>query len=485
MEGVGEFAFEVSFDQFGVKEKVGKVVFFYNADTVIANTVQQLYLIVGLSVIKTFIFWLIINYWGKRLIHTPLSKMTKMCDLVGSEGDQIDYKRQITSDDEMSKLETAFINLIRRIKQLAEISNAKTAFLSNMSHEFRTPLNTIIGYSEIILEDSDLDELNKEEFFSDVTSINTAGKHLLHIVNSALDISKIEAGQMSLALSEVSIDGLAKEIEAIVGSLMIPQRNRFQMEVDVGEDSFYTDIGRLRQVLLNLIGNAAKFTEDGSITLSFTDQLTGGDAELVIKVTDTGMGIATENLERIFEKFIQVHDITKDPVSGTGLGLALSKSLIDCLGGKIEVQSELGSGTTFTVTLPYKDPGKEICDKSLPKTLIVDDDPDIRHYLSDLLSEHFQCDLVGDGQAALSLLAEREYFALFVDLHMVPMDGFELISNIKENGVRPTKVFMMTGSTVSHYLARAESINIDAILEKPFDTEALFTTLGIDKKEAA
>jgi signal transduction histidine kinase len=227
-------------------------------------------------------------------------------------------------------------------------NQAKSQFLSNMSHELRTPLNAVIGYSEMLSEE--LEEKGVVEFLPDLGKINMAGKHLLSLINDVLDISKIEAGKMELFFTDIDLKQLLSEIEVMAKPLAATKHNRFILKCSPLVQSLHNDPTKLRQCLLNLIGNACKFTEDGVVTLNVEPIELEGKPGIKFDVIDTGVGISEENLNRLFQAFVQV----ASPLAqgGTGLGLYLTLKFSHMMGGKISVLSVIDKGTTFTMTLP-------------------------------------------------------------------------------------------------------------------------------------
>ncbi|MCB9566605.1 MAG: AAA family ATPase [Myxococcales bacterium] len=241
----------------------------------------------------------------------------------------------------------------RRAQIAAEAANrAKSTFLANMSHELRTPLNAIIGYSELLTEDA-LDA-GAPHLVDDLGRIGQAAHHLLSIIADILDISKIEAGRMSVSLEPVDLDALVDELAAIIGPEIARGGNKLVIVRDPGIHRIASDATKIRQILLNLLGNAARFTAKGEIRLSLrlVDDPAAGARRLELAVADTGIGIRPELLQTIFEPFRQADDSPTRIYGGAGLGLAISRRLAHLLGGDIDVESEVGRGSTFVVTLP-------------------------------------------------------------------------------------------------------------------------------------
>ncbi|RLB75061.1 MAG: hypothetical protein DRH06_08675 [Deltaproteobacteria bacterium] len=240
---------------------------------------------------------------------------------------------------------------LRQAREVAEEANlAKSRFLANMSHELRTPMNAIIGYSEMIMEESeDIDQL---EFIPDLKRIQGAGKHLLALINDILDLSKIEAGKMDLYLETFDLEQMLNGIKIAADTLVAEKGNLFVLNSSLPLKKMTSDLTKVRQTLLNLISNAAKFTKDGTVTLVTRRKVVADREWIEFCVTDTGIGIAENKLGILFDEFTQADDSTTRNYGGTGLGLAITKRFCEMLGGTISVKSQLGAGATFTICLP-------------------------------------------------------------------------------------------------------------------------------------
>lgn len=296
-------------------------------------------------------------------IITTIGLLGTVAALSGLKVYQLRRAAQAARDAEQSAVESeqaaiasersardAEATLREALAQAEEASQAKSQFLANMSHELRTPLNAIIGYAELLREDTDTPEVEQ-----DLTRIQTAGQHLLGLVNDILDLGKIEAGQMQVAMEEVALVPLLSEVAETVLPAVQTQGSELTLQVNPAIGSMATDPIRLRQVLLNLLSNAAKFTVGGQITLSAVrrpSEAPGAPDVLSFAVADTGIGIAPEAIERLFEPFVQGEGAASNRYGGTGLGLALSAHFARLLGGQLDVQSRPGRGSTFTLIVP-------------------------------------------------------------------------------------------------------------------------------------
>jgi signal transduction histidine kinase len=263
--------------------------------------------------------------------------------------------------DELGRLVDAFNGMLAQIRRrdealteardhAEEVSRTKSAFLANMSHELRTPLNAIIGYSEILQEDAA--RTGQEALVPDLVKIHGAGRHLLGLINDILDLSKIEAGKMTIHVEAFDVGVVLRDVQSTVMPLVEKNGNTLDIERadDVGE--MRSDVTRLRQVLLNLLSNACKFTTNGRVVLAARLQEVDGRTVVVFSVRDSGIGMTAEQVARLFRPFTQADSSTTRRYGGTGLGLAISRAFCQMLGGDIVVESEPGQGSTFIVTVP-------------------------------------------------------------------------------------------------------------------------------------
>jgi signal transduction histidine kinase len=257
------------------------------------------------------------------------------------------YRKIEEDQKEIVKANTE-LNLARLDADLA--NKAKSVFLANMSHELRTPLNAIIGYGEILMEEGE--SMEGKEFMPDLERIVSSARHLLQLINEVLDLSKIEAGKMTLHVEKIEVPKLVRELKTLIAPQINKGNNRLDVNVDEKLLDVYTDEMKLRQSLVNVLGNAAKFTQNGKITLDIKCEIANDDEWVVFSVTDTGIGMTEEQQIKVFDVFTQADETTTKQYGGTGLGLAISKKTCRLLGGDIYVTSKVGEGSSFSIKLP-------------------------------------------------------------------------------------------------------------------------------------
>jgi signal transduction histidine kinase len=290
------------------------------------------------------------SFWHGSMISTLFGCLTFGYITLISAGAR-SFNRGIVGAIRLQLENAALVDGLRAAKEAAEAANrTKSQFLAHMSHELRTPLNAVIGYSEILLEDAK--EEGGDEPLSDLRRINSAGRHLLSLVNDVLDLSKIEAGRMELVMAPVDPDRFIQDIIETCRPLIADHGNELVIERGSDLGSFIGDATKLRQVVLNLVSNAAKFTENGAITLSVARKRQADGDWLTVAVRDTGIGISPENLAKLFTNFTQADPLIGQKYGGTGLGLALSQRLCRLMGGEIVSESLVGRGSCFTIRIP-------------------------------------------------------------------------------------------------------------------------------------
>ncbi len=379
---------------------------------------------------------------------------------------------------------------LAKARDAAEAANrAKSAFLANMSHELRTPMNAIIGYSEMLLEEAD--ELTKEEFLPDLERIRNAGKHLLDLINDILDLSKIEASKVELYLERFDVRQVVTELAPTVEPLAGKRGNTLQVEVADGVGGMIADLTRVRQVLLNLLSNACKFTEDGRVRLGAWRETRAEGDRIRFRVTDTGIGMTPEQASRVFGEFVQADASTTRKYGGTGLGLAISKKLCALMGGDITVESEAGRGTAFTVDLPAvvgalaleaeaAAPPDEVPARAKaperPRVLVIDDDPAALDIVQRLLErEGFTVATARSGHEGLELAGQLRPAVIVLDVLMPGMDGFTVLETLKEDeALAEIPVVMLS---ILDDQATAFSLGAAEYLSKPVDRDALLATV--------
>lgn len=308
---------------------------------------------------------LIVAWWISRAYTHPFTVLADAMKASDVQQNQYQYV-STQAKNEIADLYHGYNKLIRQIEittdgmwqaishkeQSDEANHAKSMFLANMSHELRTPLNAIIGYSEIIEEIAD--GTSQEEVVNGAGNIIASGKHLLSLINSILDLSKIEAGKMDVHLEPISVNDIVCELVSTISPLIDKKHNKLNVTISDNVDYITSDHTKLRQVLINLISNANKFTSDGNINIRVWKARRYGADWCHINIQDTGIGMAPETLSKLFTPFTQADSTTTRNFGGTGLGLAICKQFCQMLGGEINVESELGGGSSFTVSLPVK-----------------------------------------------------------------------------------------------------------------------------------
>ena len=335
-------------------------------------------------------------------------------------------------------------------KEAAEVANrTKSAFLANMSHELRTPLNAIIGYSELLQEEAE--DLGNDDLLPDLQKIRTAGKHLLALINDVLDISKVEAGKMELSFVEFDVAELLSQVIDTVRPSVEKNDNTLKVTIERALGRMYADDTKLKQVLVNLLSNAGKFTQGGEVVLHARVERGAHDDRLRLSLSDSGIGMSDEQMSRLFQPFMQADSSTTRKYGGTGLGLAITRRFCELMGGAIRVESVLGEGTTFHVTLPMRRPEvafepDERQSERGDVVLVIDDDPTMH----DLLRRYLRADgfeVVGarTGADGIRLARELRPSVITLDVVMPGADGWSVLAELKKDSAcQDIPVVMLT-----------------------------------------
>ncbi len=395
---------------------------------------------------------------------------------VPMRGDDGQVREWVGTDTDITERRDAEAALVTAKEQAEDANRAKSQFLANMSHELRTPLSAVIGYAEMLEEE--IEDLGATGLLDDVRKIRGNARHLLSLINDVLDLSKIEAERMTTYAEEFLPGGLARDVVSTVGGLVAKKENR--LTLDLGDEAalgrMHTDQVKLRQCLLNLIGNAAKFTENGDITLHIRREAD----RFRFSVSDTGIGMTPEQLSNLFERFAQADASTTRKFGGTGLGLAITRAFARLLGGDVTVESEEGRGSTFTIEIPAVLPESEpesahdaaapIGDNHL--VLVIDDDANQRELLTRFLErQNFAVRTAIDGKSGLALANELKPRAILLDVMMPQMDGWSVLTHLKADpelaGIPVVLVTFVDDPALGETLGAAE------LIPKPVDWDRL------------
>ena len=369
--------------------------------------------------------------------------------------------------------------LSEALKAAEQANKAKTAFLSNMSHEIRTPMNAIIGLDNIALSDSDISNKTKEY----LEKIGTSAHHLLSIINDILDMSRIESGRMIIHSEEFSFSKLMEQLSAIIGGQCRNKGIDFENHINGGIDEYYIgDSMKLRQILINILGNAVKFTSQGGKVSMNVEEVTRfeGNSTLKFIISDTGIGMSEDYLPRIFDAFSQEDSSSTNQYGSTGLGMPITKSLVELMNGNIEVESEKGKGTTFTVTVTLKHSSRKYSEDSVDElspqdmvVLVIDDDPVACEHAELVLGQvGINCDCANSGEEALEMVkvqhARREpYNLILVDWKMPGMDGIETTRRIREIVGDEMAIIILTSYNWDDVAEEAKVAGVDSFVAKP------------------
>ena len=377
-----------------------------------------------------------------------------------------------------------------------EANRAKSQFLANMSHELRTPMNAVIGYSEMLEEEAE--DQGLDDFIPDLQRIRSAGRHLLQLINDVLDLSKIEADKVELYPENIHVLALLEEIAATVKPLVEENKNTLSVVNESSPEVIFADATKLRQVIMNLLSNAAKFTQSGEIKVISKAVNEQGTDWLIIDITDTGIGMTAEQIDRLFQPFSQADASTTREFGGTGLGLVISRRYCEMMGGSLEVESEADRGSRFTVRLPVNaGDTKPATEDNQPVTspvtaaestanngagmaptiLVIDDDESVRDLMHRLLSRGgYHVVTAADGETGLQLARKLKPSVITLDVIMHYPDGWTVLQQLKsEPALADIPVVMQT---VLDEKQKGYTLGAADYLSKPIDRKRLLDVVG-------
>ena len=409
---------------------------------------------------------------------------------------RLDLERRVA--ERTGELQQANIELQARTRELAEASRVKSQFLANVSHEIRTPMNGIVGMARL-LQESALAPAQRE--YAEI--IVSSAQSLLRIIDDILDSSKIEAGVLELHVSDFDLRRVVDDVMRLLAPEARAKGIGLSAAVDPAvAEAVRGDPGRVRQALVNLVGNAVKFTEEGAVTVLVEPVRGAGETHMVrFEVRDTGIGISADARDRLFRPFSQADSSTTRRFGGTGLGLAISRRLVEMMGGRVEVRSEEGKGSTFSFTVPLEpaDPAAvaranaeaaaaaslpDVADSTVPRRgrVLVAEDNAVNQKVTVRMLERlgFAAHLVGTGQEAAAAARRERYDAILMDGQMPGMDGYEATSRIRayEGPVRHTPIIALTAGAMRADRERCMAAGMDDYLAKPISPEQLEAVLG-------
>ncbi len=419
--------------------------------------------------------------------HLPGGKWYRSEGFETSEGGIVSIFTDITAEKAHEAELDKLVEELGVARDAALDANAaKSQFLANMSHELRTPLNAIIGYSELLMDD--LEDEGQDDFIPDLKKIQSAGQHLLGLINDILDLSKIEVGKVELFVETIDVKDLLGDVVNTIQPMVTKNNNKLDIQIPEDIGTIQSDLTKLRQNLFNLLSNASKFSENSTITVS-AKKIPGEKGELLeLRVTDQGIGMSPEQIEKVFEPFTQADASTSKKFGGTGLGLTITREFSRKMGGDIYVESELGKGTTFVMTIaadataPLEQPEKTTAQYSAnvsgdaPLVLIIDDDPNVRDLLCrNLSAAGYRTEEADGGTIGLEKAKQMRPDIITLDVVMPRVDGWSVLSELKADPETQNIPVVMV--TIVEDKNLGFSLGASEYLSKPVDRKKLVETI--------
>ncbi|MCM1307745.1 MAG: response regulator [Butyrivibrio sp.] len=452
------------------------LLFLIPSEYVAANTVGMVR-----AVVRALVLFVVVLLMLLVLAAVAFAQQHSSARLFKQEQINLKHQKEMNQrlEESNSMLASAKETAEQALRIAEEANRAKSSFLSNMSHDIRTPMNAIIGFSTLLTRDAE----NPEKVREYTKKITSSGQHLLGLINDVLDISKIEAGKTTLNQSEENIVDLIGDLDGIIRPQMKAKGHTFEvLSRDIKHEQVIMDKLRLNQILLNLLSNAVKYTPDGglvTLTVRELPQTTGAIANYRFTVEDNGYGMSPEYLKTIFDTFTREEDSITNKIQGTGLGMAITKNLIDLMGGTIAVESEKGKGTKFTVDLGLHISEEEMdqsfwANHNITRILAVDDEEvTCRNIQLSMEGTGVTVDYALDGKSTLEKIrqSEREndpYSLVLVDWQMPGMDGIETARRIRGEALEHTPIIILTTYDWSELEDSDAVTAVDAFLAKPF-----------------
>ena len=419
----------------------------------------------------------------------------KLCTVLVANRDVTEEKEREIEQDK---------NLRNALAVAEHANRAKTAFLNNMSHDIRTPMNAVIGFTALATTHID----NKELVLDYLKKIHTSGEHLLSLINDILDMSRIESGSVQIEYTTVHLPDILQDLRTIIAGSVYSKKQKLHIDIqNVCHEDIITDKLRLMQVLLNIIGNAVKFTPmGGMICVCVSEQpcKKDGYATVVFRVKDNGIGMSPEFQEHVFDSFAREHTVTENGIGGTGLGMAITKNIVDMMGGTIRVESEVGKGTEFTVMLACEiselNPEQKEAIKNKKqenrtesrrsykgkKILLVEDNELNREIATAIMQEiGLDVDIAEDGTDAVNIMSSaegRSYDLIFMDIQMPKMDGYTAtreIRTLKDPKCANIPIVAMTANAFEEDREKAIRAGMNGHIAKPISTEVILEKLSL------